>query len=120
VPKEDTQFKPGQPSANPGGRPKGFANKIKALCGDDYDKLADGLFMIAFGTKGQREEFFGEDVKVTAKDRVAALKELRDSGPGRPVQTLDHRGNVPGTTRVIHEEADLSDTDLPAAATHVQ
>ena len=116
MPKEDTQFKPGN-NANPGGRPKGFANKIKALCGDDYDKIADGLFMIAFGTATQRHEFFGETVNVSAKDRVAALKELRDSGPGRPVQTLDHRGNVPATTRVVHEEADIHSADLPVTET---
>ena len=112
MPSEDTQFKPGN-NANPGGRPKGFANKIKALCGEDYEKLAVGLYTVAFGTSVERLDFFGEDVKVTAKDRVLAMKELRDSGPGRPVQTLDHRGNVPSMTRVIHEEAQLDADELP-------
>ena len=35
----------------------------------------------------QREKFFGEPVAVSTRDRLAAMVELRDSGPGRPVQT---------------------------------
>ena len=45
--------------------------------------------MIAFGTAKQRENFFGEPVNVSTRDRLAAMVELRDSGPGRPMQTLD-------------------------------
>lgn len=115
MPKSDTQFKPGQPSANPGGRPKGFATKIKELCGENYEQIALGLYLIAKGTAAQRKKFFGEDIKVDTKDRVAALRELRDSGPGRPVQTLEHLGNAPGMTRVVHEEADLGPDDVPSA-----
>ena len=107
-----TQFKPGQ-SGNPGGKSKGFATIIKGLCGDDYEKIATGFALIAWGSDEQRREFFGTTVKVSAKDRLIAMRELRDSGPGRPVQTLDHRGNVPAATRVIHEEP--ADLELPAA-----
>ena len=100
-----TQFQPGN-NANPGGRPKGFATKIKELCGDDYEKIARGFYLIAFGTAQERQEFFGESVKVQTKDRIAAAIALRDSGPGRPVQALEHRGDVPAATRIVHEYTD--------------
>ena len=48
-----------------------------------------GFAVIAVGTAKQREKFFGEPVYVSTRDRLAAMVELRDSGPGRPVQTLD-------------------------------
>jgi hypothetical protein len=82
-------WKPGE-SGNPGGRPKGFAARIKELTGgDDYPRIAEAFAVIAFGTAGQRRQFFGEPLKVTARDRIAALIELRDSGPGRPTQTIN-------------------------------
>lgn len=111
MPREDTQFKPGN-NANPGGRPKGFATKIKELCGDDYEKIARGLYMIAFGAAHERAEFFGESVRVSAKDRIAAAVALRDSGPGKPVQTLEHRGDVPQPRKVSYERQ--ADVDLDA------
>jgi len=108
-----TQFQPGQ-SGNPGGRPKGFATKIKELCGDDYEKIAKGLYLIAFGKASERREFFGDDkMRVTTRDRIAAAVALRDSGPGRPVQALEHRGDVPAATRIIHQYA--NDDEAAAA-----
>ena len=41
-------FLPGQ-SGNPGGRPKGFAVCIKERCGENYERLVEGLYLIAFG-----------------------------------------------------------------------
>ena len=85
----DGRFRQGL-SGNPGVRPKGFVGRIKTACGgDDYRKLVKGFAVIAFGTAKQREKFFGEPVEVSARDRLAAMVELRDSGPGRPVQAVD-------------------------------
>ena len=109
------QFQPGQ-SGNPGGRPKGFATKIKELCGDDYEQIAKGLYTIAMGRPEEITAFFGGDIgKVTPKDRIAALVALRDSGPGRPVQALEHRGDVTPTTRVVYEiPGETADGDTEA------
>ena len=86
-PENLTAWKPGQ-SGHPGGRPKGFVARIKDVCGEDYERLAKGFEMIAFGPPAERRTFFGEPVTVTARDRIAAMVELRDSGPGRPAQTI--------------------------------
>ena len=71
------------------GRPADVGRIKPATGGDDYPKLVKGFAVIAFGTAKQREKFFGEPVEVSTRDRLAAMTELRDSGPGRPVQTVD-------------------------------
>jgi Family of unknown function (DUF5681) len=84
-------------SGNPGGRPKGFAKIIKAKCGENYKLLVEALYVIAFGDAKAREAFFGEPLDAKAKDRLAALIELRDSGPGKPTQA--HEIELPRTSR---------------------
>jgi hypothetical protein len=64
---------------------------------DRFTEVVDGFFVIAFGTPMQRKRFFGESITVSASDRLRAMVELRDSGPGRPVPTMeiDERAQVP-------------------------
>jgi hypothetical protein len=79
-------------SPNAGGRPKGFAARIRERCGEDYGLIADALYVIGYGTAAQRRAFFGERVTVSTRDRLVAIIELRDSGPGRPAQAIDLDG----------------------------
>jgi hypothetical protein len=85
------RFNPGE-IGNPYGRPKGFSTQIQRLCGKDYRKTAEGLRVVAFGNADQCERFFGEPIRRTVKDRLAAMVELRDSGPGRPAQAVPSAG----------------------------
>lgn len=66
MPKEDTQFKPGQ-SGNPGGRPKGIARKAREHGDKALEVLAAAL----------------EDPD--SKVRITAAKELLDRGYGKAV-----------------------------------
>jgi hypothetical protein len=81
------RFRPGF-SGNKSGRPAGFAGQIQRLCGKDYKRIAEALFLIAMGTADARRKFFNEEVSVSTKDRIRALEALRDSGPGRPAQQI--------------------------------
>lgn len=85
------RFQPGQ-SGNPGGRPKGYAGLAQAVrekVGDDGAALIDALFMLAKGTPAERRNFFGEAVRMTAKDRREAINDILDRGWGKIPQTLD-------------------------------
>ena len=83
------RFKKGE-IGNPYGGPQGFAGRIKVLCGRDYEKIAEGYYLVAFGTSKECVAFFGEPIRRTVKDRLTAISELRDSGPGRPSQAIAH------------------------------
>src|SRR5262245_20306467 len=74
-------------SGNPSGRPKGLAEAVKKKAGKDGLKLVEGLWALAYGNPSQRQRLFGESVKVSAKERLAAITDLLDRGFGRPTQT---------------------------------
>ena len=70
MPKEDTQFKPGQ-SGNPLGRPKGVAKQARDLVGNDPARLLQVLLDIA------------EDKGASRGERRAAAAEYLDRGWGK-------------------------------------
>lgn len=70
MPKEDTQFKPGQ-SGNPLGRPKGVARQARDLVGNDPARLLQVLLDIA------------EDKGASRGERRAAAAEYLDRGWGK-------------------------------------
>jgi hypothetical protein len=70
MPKEDTQFKPGQ-SGNPKGRPKGVAKQARDLVGNDPARLLQVLLSIA------------EDKGASRSERRAAAAEYLDRGWGK-------------------------------------
>lgn len=69
------RFKPGR-SANPGGRPKGLARRVRELTSDG-EEIVDVMLRILRG-----------EVKGTARDRLEAGRWLADRGFGRSPETL--------------------------------
>jgi hypothetical protein len=82
-----TQFRPGQAN-NPRGRTPGVAAAIKQLVGESGEKLWQAWSVVAFGDDAAAEKVLGKRVKIGIGDKMKALAELRDSGFGRPMQTM--------------------------------
>lgn len=108
-------FIKGQPSANPGGRPKGLAKLVRDTVEaegpggqDGWRELVKAMYAIAVG----------KDDRAKAKDSVAAAVFLRDAGHGRPQQAVDvtSNGQTVSTTNVTIPLATdaLSDEQLEA------
>ena len=81
----DTKFKAGQ-SGNPGGRPRGLSklvrDTVKAAAGQGRDGWVEVV-------KAQYDIATGVDEEAKPKDMTAAATWLRDSGFGRPQQSVD-------------------------------
>ena len=74
-------FKKGE-SGNPGGRPKGLAERARELT-NGGDELAEFMVQVFRGEHGAR-----------LKDRMDAASWLSDRGFGRPTQQLQHEGSL--------------------------
>ncbi len=75
-------WKKGQKSANPGGRPKGVAAKVKELVGDSGEDVLTFFHRV----------MIGEEKGFKSGDRIDAGKELLARGFGKPVDIQAHFG----------------------------
>lgn len=90
----------GQPSANPGGRPKGFSRLIREKCGQDGEKLIEFALSVLNGeltiTQEKMQAGSGEvlalQIPPTIAERLEALKWLADHGYGKAVASLQLSG----------------------------
>lgn len=80
------KFQPGQ-SGNPGGRKRSLTRAIQSRYGKDGAGLLPAIHELAFGV---REDKAGPILlKVSAKDRLTALKLLLEWGYQKPAQVLE-------------------------------
>lgn len=87
-------FEPGDGRINRNGRPKGIARMMRELAGDG-EELVKAAFDIATGRlKLKRYTMLGEpyEVEPNYKERLQAAEFCRDTGWGRPAQTIELSG----------------------------
>lgn len=101
-PPKGRPFQKGQPSANPGGRPKGLAARVRELTLDGK-LVVDQMFKIWLGV----EKGFGP------RERMEAGKWLADRGHGKETQTTVQ---IDASLEQIEEASDLSDAALESLA----
>lgn len=79
------EFKPGN-RANPGGRPKGLARKVREMFGDEGETLLAyaGAVMSGYVVSVHPQTQARSYEKVSVADRTAMLKILLDRGWGKP------------------------------------
>jgi len=81
-------------SGNPGGQPKegGIVASVRKRYGDRGSRLVEALHLLVFGAPAERKAFFGESVKVSAKDRRDCLEILLERGYGKVVNEVEVSG----------------------------
>lgn len=101
APQNKGRFRPGV-SGNPGGRPKGFGDRIRMLTRDGEElieialKVARGELSVVKATKDGNF-----DVLPTAKERLDAIAWLGDRGWGKAAQPVEVTGEDGGPLQVI-------------------
>jgi len=68
---------------------------VDKYCGPEGERIVQALAVLALGNAPSRLTFFGEPLKVQAKDRTQALQTLADRRWGRPGQTIDFDAGDP-------------------------
>ena len=91
-------FQPGN-RANPGGRPRSLVEAVKVHASPD--KLMRALALIAWGSVEERRAFFGEAMRIGARDRLEAINTLADRGWGKVAQSVALTGEGGGPIRAI-------------------
>jgi len=112
-----THFKPGN-RANPGGRPKGLMQLVRAKTKDGKE-LVDTMLKIARGKLLIEEIFYDKDSHEHAatkepshRDRIAAIEWLADRGFGRCVNTVEISGKDCQPIAVEHMSAEQLRQDM--------
>lgn len=115
----DTKWKPGQ-TGNPGGRPKGIARLVRDVIGPrGMEEVIRAQHMIALGRHPLANEL-GEDAPmVQARECTGAAAWLRDTGFGRPQQSVDltSGGEKLGGGAVTVDVSGLSEAELASIET---
>ena len=94
-------WRPGTPSPNPGGRPKGLAARVRAQT-DDGAELVDFMLNVLRGRR-----------KAPLRLRMEAAAWLADRGFGKVSQPLEHTGEGGGPLRLTFRIAHPLDAPPP-------
>lgn len=115
---EPHKFKPGDPSPNPSGRPKGSRNRATIV-----REWLESTESIKNPISGERQTLDQQDIIVLAlikearKGNVAAFKELMDSAHGKVTEKIEQSGGIKiqfaDPTDYIYPSQDQGDSGIP-------